>query len=309
MKVSRGDIRRLAKLNKWGECVVNASLKNLTTFKIGGNAKVLLKIKTIESFIKVMDYISKKKLPYFIIGNGSNILASSKGYDGVLIKFAGDFDRIESYENILECGSAVMLGAVLSKSRKLCLSGCEDCVGIPASVGGATYMNAGAYNFEMAKVIESVVAFVDGKIAYFKNEDCAFGYRKSIFQENNAIILRVRFKLSNSTRKEIDERCKEIIGKRKNSQPLECLSAGSVFKRMDNLIVSKCLDDCNVKGLNIGDAEVSQKHANFIINKGNASSQDVVSLINKIKKIFTEKYNEKLETEIKLLGEFDETIG
>lgn len=309
MKVSKNIIRHLKKINKWGECVVNVSLKNLTTFKIGGNAKVLLKINTIESFIKVTDYISKKKLPYFIIGNGSNILASSKGYDGVLIKFGGDFDRIEYYENILEVGSAAMLGAVLAKSKELNLTGFEDSVGIPATVGGATYMNAGAYNFEMSKVVESVVAFVDGKIKYFDNISCEFGYRKSVFQENKAIILRVRFKLEYGDKETISLRCKEVIEKRKNSQPLEFPSVGSVFKRMDNLVVSKCLDDCKIKGIKIGNAEVSTKHANFIINKGNATSQDVVSLINKVKKIFEEKYNERLNCEIKLLGEFDETIG
>lgn len=301
--------KKLKKLNDKGKCEKNVSFKNLTTFKIGGLAKFFLQINTIENFIKVMDYINAKKLDYFIIGNGSNILASDKGYKGILIKLGGDFDRIEHFENILECGSGVMLGGVLSKARKLCLSGLEDCVGIPATIGGATYMNAGAYNFEMSKVIESVVAYVDGKINYFKKEDCKFGYRKSIFQDNNAIILRVRLKLENGDKKLIDERCKFIIEKRKNSQPLEFPSAGSIFKRMDNLVVSASLDECGIKGLTIGGAEVSNKHANFIINKVNATSSDVIKLINVIKEKFEERYKEKLQLEIRLIGEFDETIG
>lgn len=309
MKVDNLSFRKLAKLNKWGKSEKNINLKKLTTFKIGGCGKYFLQVNTIENLLDVVGYLEKNNFEYYIIGAGSNILASSKGYGGVLIKLGGDFSQIETFEDTLECGSGVSLGEVISKCRELGLSGMEGAIGIPATIGGAVTMNAGAYDFEMAKIVESVVFLENGKIRFLFKDECLFSYRSSIFQNMKCVILKVRLKLNKSNKETVCEKIKDYAQIRRESQPLNMPSAGSIFKRREDIVVSKCLDECGVKGLSVGDAVVSTKHANFIVNNGDATSEDVIKLINKVKKKFKESYNKELSCEIKLLGEFDETIG
>ena len=305
MKVLNVSFNMLKKLNKNGEVLKNCSLSSMTTLKVGGIASYLVKISTLEGFIKVMMYIDSIKCPYFVIGNGSNILASDSGYCGVLIKLVGDFDRILIKDTEMECGAGVSLAKAYVFAREKHLSGFESGATIPASIGGATYMNASAHDFEMAKIIDYVVAYHQGKITYLKNSDCEFGYRKSIFQNNEYIILRVGFKLIKDSQENIMNRHDESLQKRLDTQPLQYPNAGCIFKRIDGLNVSKMLDDMGCKGYSVGGAEVSKKHANFIINN-HATSLDIKNLIEKIKEQFYLKYNIKLMEEINYLGEFDE---
>ena len=307
MRVGKVDFAKLRKCNHNGKTYKNYEMKNLTTFKIGGKCKYFLKICTLENFIKVMLYLEKISVVPIVFGNGSNILISDKGYNGVIISFGGDFGICNQYDDILEFGVGVSLGVAYAEAKKLNFSGLEDSAGIPATIGGAVYMNAGAYNFEMSKIVDYVVAYVGGKITYFTNADCKFSYRHSVFQENGAIILRVGLKLEHKEKAEIENRFFEVMCRRKQSQPLEYGSAGCVFKRRDDIIVSKALDDAGLKGLSIGGAKVSEKHANFIINYNNATAQNVYDLIKLVKSKFIEIYNIDLECEIQFLGEFDET--
>jgi len=307
MKVTKISFNTLKKLNKNGETTKFQPLSKLTTFKTGGVAKYFVKISTIESFIKVMWYLKEKNYPFFILGNGSNVLASSKDYNAVIIKLDGDFNRILVKDDEMECGAAVLLPKAFVYARDAGLSGFECGAGIPATIGGATYMNASSYGFEMAKIVDYVVAFNGEKIVYLTNADCKFGYRKSVFQENKFIILRVGFKLKKSTTEEIVKIYQETLQKKRSSQPYEYPSAGCVFKRQEGITVSKMLDDMGAKGLNVGGAKVSEKHANFIINFNNATSEDIFELIKLIKKKFFETYNIKLNTELEFLGDFDET--
>lgn len=310
MKVQKLNFSHLKKLNAHGETYKNKELKNLTTFKVGGNAKYFLKICTLENFLQVMDYLESINIKYFILGAGSNLLVSDLGFDGVVIKFDGDFKQ--SYildENTIEFGCAVNLVFAYVTAKNLSLSGLEDSTGIPATIGGATFMNAQAYNFEMAKIVDYVVAYVNGKITYFTNEECKFQYRNSIFHSNKAIILRVGLKFERKPKEEIEKRFLEVAGFRKDRQPLEYPSAGCVFRRFENGIVSKMLDDAGFKGLTEGGAKVSEKHANFIINYNNATASDIFRLINRLKKEFKKIYDIELSCELRFLGEFDETIG
>ena len=298
-------IRTLCKLNQGGEVIYNADMSKYSTFACGGRAKVLLIIKTLEGFIKVTQYLKDKSKEYFVLGAGSNILVSDKGYRGIVIKLAGDLARIEkTADDTIECGAGVKLSSIFAYTSSNGLSGLEDGAGIPASIGGAVYMNASAYGFETANIVEYVVAYTDGKLTYFDKLDCHFSYRQSVFQENNAIIVRVGLKFKEASKQVVMSRFFEIARLRAKAQPLDKASAGCVFKRIDGIEVSRCLDDMGIKGLTIGNAQVSTKHANFIVNLGGAKAQDIYDLIKLIKRKFKEQYDFDLKTEIKFLGEF-----
>ncbi len=299
------NVSKLKSLNIGGEVNKNVSLDEYTTYKLGGKAKCVVTISTIEGLIKVMDYIESRGIEYFILGAGSNLLVSDKGYNGVVIKLAGNFARFEqTSDGLVSIGAGMRLTKAYAMSKDLGLSGLQVLATIPATIGGAVYMNAGAYGEQISDRIEYVVAFISGKIKYFDHSACNFGYRTSVFQSLNAIILRVGFRLECEEREIIELGFKETLQKKRTSQPLEYPSAGSVFKRIDGLNVSKMLDDMGIKGMKVGGAMVSYKHANFILNLGGTAT-DVYVLIHKIKKMFKEKYDIDLVTEIKFLGEFE----
>lgn len=301
----RLNISKLKKLNNNGILLTNADMSKYCTYKCGGKVKFLLMINTIENFIKVMQYLSKNNIPYFVLGNGSNILVSDRGYKGVVIKLGGDFARIEDLsESSIECGAGVKLSQIYNYCLNSNLSGIEEGAGIPATIGGAVYMNASAYSYQTAELIEYVVAYVNGKIEYFDNASCGFGYRKSVFQNNGAIILRVGLKLTKADKTKIADNFKTSMQKRIATQPLDKASAGCVFKRQENIQVSKLIDEAGLKGLTIGQAQVSYKHANFIVNLGGATAQDIYDLIQLIKVKIKDKYGIEIESEIKFIGEF-----
>ena len=298
-------VRTLRKLNQGGEVISSVDMSKYSTFKCGGRAKVLVLIKTLEGFVKVTKYLKDKSIEYFVIGAGSNILVSDKGYNGVVLKLSGDLARIESTgDNTIEVGAGVKLSKIFAYTSSNNLSGLEDGAGIPATIGGAVYMNASAYNYETAKLVEYVVAYLDGKLTYFDKDACKFSYRHSVFQDNGAIIVRVGLKFKPLNKQDIMQRFNEVSKMRATSQPLNKPSAGCVFKKVEGIEVSKCLDLMGLKGLTVGDAQVSIKHANFIINLGEAKAQDIYKLISLIQTKFEETYNILLETEIKFLGEF-----
>ncbi len=295
---------QLRKCNKGGTILKNVLLLGYTTFKIGGKAKIMVTIKTIEGFICVMDYIQNKKLKYFILGEGSNLLISDKGYDGVVIRLKGDLARISQTPDGIEVGAGVRLTSAYVSARDLGLSGLEVLGTIPGSIGGAVYMNAGAYDTSISDIVSYVVAYIDGKIKYYTPSECDFGYRSSVFQKNNAIILRVGLKLTSKDPNDIQTKYLETLKRKRLSQPLSYPSAGSIFKRIDGLSVSKMLDDMGIKGFKEGGAMVSTQHANFIVNDGNAKAQDVYLLIHKVKKMFKDTYGIDLQIEIQFLGDF-----
>ena len=282
----------------------NEPMNKYTTIKVGGNADVLVIPENIQDVINTLKFAKENNIPVTIIGNGSKLLVLDKGIRGIVIKFGSKFSNIEiSGEYItVDAGMTLPRLAIIAKDNSL--SGLEFAAGIPGNVGGAVYMNAGAYGSEMSKVIEQVTYIdEDLNIKTVTNEECKFGYRKSIFRDAKKVILSAKLKLNSGNKEEIEETMKQNNEARKTKQPLEYPNAGSTFKRPEGYFVGKLIDDLGLKGYQIGDAQVSTKHSGFIVNKGNASAKDVTELINYIKEKVLESYNVKLEEEIIVLGE------
>ncbi len=273
--------------------LLDEPLKNHCYFKIGGNAEVLVIPKKEAVLLSVLKYAHERSIPLHILGNGSNVLISDDGLKGIVIKLMGGLtDIIYMGDGIIGCGAGVSLSRLAAFARDLSLTGLEFAYGIPGSVGGAVFMNAGAYNGEIKDVLMSVrsVDITGNDTKEEKNEQLDLSYRHSAFMKNGRIITAAYFRLPEGNKEEISAKMDELINKRKTSQPLEYPSAGSTFKRPEVGYAARLIDECGLKGTHVGDAEVSKKHAGFVINKGNASFNDVISLIEIIKdKVYSEK--------------------
>ncbi len=282
----------------------NEPMSKYTTMKIGGNADVLVTPESVDDVINTISFAKENNIPVTIVGNGSKLLVLDNGIRGIVIKFGSKFSNIQITDDTIVVDAGVTLPrlAILAKDNRL--SGLEFASGIPGNVGGAVYMNAGAYGSEMANVIEEVTYLdEDLNIKTITNKECNFGYRKSIFRENNYVILSTKLKLTKGNKEEIEALMKQNNESRRTKQPLEYPNAGSTFKRPEGYFVGKIIDDLGLKGYQIGDAQISTKHSGFIVNKGNATAKDVVSLINYIKEKVQEAYGVLLEEEIIVLGE------
>lgn len=299
--LSNNHIRSLKKLVH-GNIELDVSMKNHTSFRIGGNAKVILFPRELTDLIEAIRYMEKYKIKYYVFGLGTNLLVGDQDIDFVLIKLGSNFNHVSVTENTITAYSGASINNICMQAYNNSLSGIEDAFGIPGSIGGAVLMNAGAFNFQTSDIVSMVVALVDGKIRVYDN--ISFGYRYSMFQDfDNIAILQVELRLNKGNKDEIYARMQEIMNKRKDTQPLDKPSAGSVFKRCNELVVSKIIDELGLKGKSVGGAMVSTKHAGFIVNTGNATSLDVKQLISEIKEIVYQKYNVKLIEEIKYLGD------
>lgn len=283
--------------------IENCSLKEYTTFKIGGSCKALISINTVDTIVKLISFLKENNTDYFIIGKGSNIIVSDEGYDGVILLMGNDFDDITVSGNKIICSAGASLATVCCSARNAGLSGMENLFGIPGTVGGALYMNAGAYGTEMSDVTESA-EYIDenGELKKISKEDMKLSYRHSIFSEIKSVITLVTFNLSKGNPDEIKTAMNECISKRKEKQPLEYPSAGSTFKRPKGSYASLLIDQCGLKGLSFGGAEVSCKHCGFVINKGSATCKDVLTLCEQVKQTVKEKTGYELELEPIILG-------
>lgn len=284
----------------------NEPMKKHTSFKVGGNADLFISVNNIEELKKAIKYAEIKQINYLIIGNGSNILVRDNGIRGLVIKInIQQVDIIEKDDSVEVCvgsGNKLMTLAVLLKEKGI--SGFEELSGIPGTIGGAVFMNAGAYGKEIKDLVISTKCMdTEGNIFELSNEEQQFEYRKSIFSKKEYIILETRLKLQRGNKQQIEEKMKELFNQRKEKQPLEYPSAGSTFKRQEGVITAKLIDECGLKGYKIGDAMVSEKHAGFIINLGNATAKDIIELINYVKDKIYENYGIKIEEEIKIIGE------
>lgn len=270
----------------------NESLKLHTTYKVGGIAKYFITPNDFDELIKLLKYLKENNIKYMILGNGSNTIFSSKTYDGVIINLSNlNKMKIDGNKIFVEAGYQLIKLSIDAMNNNL--SGLEFASGIPANVGGAIYMNAGAYKSDMSELIEEVT-FLDEnyELKTLRNDELNFSYRHSLFQEKNYIIISAVLKLNNGNKEEI----KALMDKRKQrrieSQPLEYPSAGSVFRNpSEDIFAGKLIEDLGLKGYSIGDAKISEKHANFIINNGNATGEDIKSLIDLVKEKVKEKYD------------------
>lgn len=274
----------------------NVNLKKLCSIHIGGIGKCLCFPNSIKQIKKLIKFLRKNKLEYYVIGNGTNIVFEDSGYNGVLISLK-HFNKISSIDNNLSCFAGANLFAINIFCKNEGLSGLEWSYGIPASIGGAVYMNAGAYDSEIKDSIKYVWALKNGKIIKYKNKDLNFSYRHSLFQENNDIILKVEFELQKADSNLINEKMNEIFSHRKLTQPYGTFNCGSVFKKTVQGSAGKTIDKLGLKGVKIGDIEISHIHANFFINNGNGKSEDLRKLISMVKyKVFkSENINLKEE--------------
>lgn len=282
--------------------MTNERMANHTTFKIGGNADVFLEIPNLNILKNALDLLKKHNIPFLFIGNGSNILINDSGYRGVVLNLKNEFEDISVDGEIINCGAGAQLFKVCKFALENSLTGLEFAYGIPGSVGGAVFMNAGAYEKEIKDVILSVNCIGrDNKVRIFSNQECKFGYRNSIFSSEKFAITSAKFKLSYGKYKDIKEKMDDILLRRKLKQPLEYPSAGSFFKRPIGFHASALIDQCGLKGFRIGDAAISSKHAGFVVNLGNATYSDIDKLRNEIILKVFEKTNVKLDTEVQLI--------
>ena len=279
------------------------SLSTLTTYKTGGIAKLVVYPNNINNLKQMLKLIHKYNIKYFILGKGSNTLFSDKEFNGVIIKL----DKLNNFK-IKQTEIYVESGMILSKlvqaSVKNELTGLEFAIGIPGTIGGAIYMNAGAYGNNMSNIVKSVIVLNEKfQIKEIPLEKLKFDYRYSIFQDNkNLICVAANIKLEHGNHDEIASKIKENLLKRKNSQPLEYPSAGSVFRNPEGNYAGKIIEELGLKGKNISGAEISTKHANFIINKNNASSSDILNLIKLVQKEVKDKYKIDLKLEQQLVN-------
>lgn len=292
------EIIKEIKKKKFGKVIENASFRNLTTYKIGGTIALLCYPDDVKNLIKLLKFLKEKNVNYKILGKGSNIIPSDNKYEGVIIKL-DNLNKIEVHPRHVIVGSGVSLMQLANQISKSGYTGLEFACGIPGTVGGAIYMNAGAYNKSMSDILMSVkVLDQDFDIIELSNRELEFGYRHSIFQKNKSYIcieakLRILKGNKEVIKKLIDERRK----RREETQPLNYPSAGSVFRNPPDLFAGKLIEDANLKGKKVGGAMVSDKHANFIINYRNANSKDIKNLIELIEKEVKNKYDVKLKVE------------
>lgn len=295
----------ICKITNKENVLVNENMRNHTTFKVGGPADIFVKPKDKKEAAEIVRLLLENKIPYYVIGNGSNLLVSDKGYRGCIICMSEGMDFIEIDDNIITAGAGAILSKVCNMAMESSLSGLVFASGIPGSVGGAIYMNAGAYGGEMKDVVKEVELLnsATGEIKIVPGADMGFAYRTSIVKNSPYIVLSAKFELMSADREEIKSQMNELSAKRREKQPLEYPSAGSTFKRPEGYFAGKLIEDANLKGYRVGGACVSQKHSGFVVNDNNATCEDIITLIRDVRRIVNEKFGVLLEPEVCMLGE------
>lgn len=275
-----------------------------TTFKVGGPCNAMIFVNSSDSLSKLVMFCVSNDISYLVIGNGSNLLVDDKGYNGVVFKFFDSMQEIELIgDSIIKANAGCQLSKLSYFAMENSLTGLEFAWGIPGTVGGATYMNAGAYGGEIKQVIKSVEALsLSGELTEVIPDDTTFSYRHSVFQDNKMIVTAVYFSLEKGDKSQIKAYMDDLLCRRKDKQPIEFPSAGSTFKRPQGAFAAALIEQCGLKGRSCGGAEVSTKHSGFIINKGDATCKDILNLIDIVKKEVFEKTGFSLECEVKIIN-------
>lgn len=286
-----------------GKVLINEKISNYTTYRVGGKARAICYPKGEEELITLVCLLKEKHIKYIVLGNGSNVLFSDAIYEGIIIKL-DNFNKINIKDNIIEVGAGYPLIKLSNDAMRHSLIGLEFASGIPGTVGGAIFMNAGAYGEEIGSVVESVRVLTDeGKIQEFNHDEMQFSYRTTMLQDHlDYVCVSARLKLDYGEKEEIEKIMKERKIKRKETQPLTYPSAGSVFRNPDGMYAGKLIEDMGMKGFTVGKAMVSDKHANFIINTGTAKASDIKKIIDIIKQKAWNKYQLKLRVEQRLIN-------
>ena len=287
-----------------GKVLMNEPLANHTTMKIGGPADLFIEPSSIESLEKVMKIINQHHLPWRVIGRGSNLLVSDKGMEGAVIKLGKGLDNLEMNETKVKVGAGFSLVNLSVQISRKGLAGLEFASGIPGSVGGAVYMNAGAHGSDMSEVLEKVhVLFENGTFAWLSKEEMEFSYRTSILQKKRpGIVLEAIFQFTTGNRDKIVAKMLENKNYRKDTQPYNLPCAGSIFRNPLPYYAGQLVQQAGLKGYSIGGAQISPMHGNFIVNTGNGTADDVLALIQHVKGTIHQKYGIKIETEVEIIG-------
>ena len=276
-----------------------------TTFCVGGEAEAFLRIRNKEQLEKLIPYFKLAELPYFVIGNGSNLLVGDKGYRGIILYLGDGMDQIQVDGNRLTVQAGCLMSRIAREACEHALTGFEFASGIPGSIGGGVVMNAGAYDGELGQIVTKVwVMNEEGEILVLNNQDMEFGYRTSVIKKRPFIVVQVEMELQPGNQEEIAAKMTELNRRRRDKQPLQYPSAGSTFKRPQGYFAGKLIMDAGLRGYSIGGACVSEKHCGFIINKNHASAADVAEVICEVQERVKEKFGVTLETEVILLGDF-----
>ena len=276
-----------------------------TTFKIGGKADVFVSIINEHEILRLLELLRSRQIPFFILGNGSNILVSDEGYRGVIIEIGSAYSGVRMLDDIVIAKAGTTMAKLSHFAMENNLTGLEFASGIPGTVGGGIIMNAGAYGGEMRQITYRVKAVTpSGEVIYLSNADMEFEYRNSKAKREGYIILQAEFRLHRGEKSVIEGIMRDLAKKRKEKQPLEYPSAGSTFKRPQGYYAGKLIADAGLKGLSVGGAQVSEKHAGFLINTGSATAADMYELINQVRTKVKEAYSVVLEPEVIFLGEF-----
>mgnify|MGYP002516187616 FL=1 len=278
-------------------------LSSHTTFRIGGAAKYFAVPKNEEEIMEAVDFAIVKDLPYYILGKGSNVLFADEGYPGVVIEIGAGMEKVErTGDTGIRAQAGVSLSALAAFAAREGLSGLEFAGGIPGTLGGAVTMNAGAYGGEMKDVIVSAkVMDEEGAVQDLSCEELQLGYRTSIVQKKQLVVLEAEFLLKPGTTEEIQNTMKELNAKRREKQPLEYPSAGSTFKRPEGYFAGKLIEDAGLRGYRVGDAQVSEKHCGFVVNRGKATCAEVLQLIEDVQKEVKEQFGVQLEPEVRII--------
>ncbi len=283
----------------------NEPMKNHTTFKIGGQADFVVFPENNEQIIALLTLSKSENIPLTILGNGSNILVGDKGIDGIVAITTRNMKKAEIDGETVYAQSGILLSRLANLIYEKSLTGFEFASGIPGSLGGAIYMNAGAYGEEMSNIVKDVT-FIDkeNNIKTISAFDCDFGYRHSCFMENDCVILGCTLTLKKGNKEEIKSKTEDLKERRFSKQPLNMPSAGSTFKRPTGHFAGALIEEAGLKGFKIGGAEISEKHAGFVVNTGNATAKDVLDVIEHTQKTIYEKFKIKLSPEVKMIGKF-----
>ena len=296
---------KLSKIVRKEQILEEEPMKKHTTFRIGGPAEYLILPQTTEEIADVIKLCRQEEIPWYIVGNGSNLLVADEGVRGVVIQLLRNFNQIQVEGCQIRMQAGAQNAAVAKRALDASLTGFEFAAGIPGTIGGAVVMNAGAYGGEMKDILKEVTVLdPNGMIRTIPAEELELGYRTSIIARKGYVVLEAVIVLKTGAPKEIKAAMDELKEKRVTKQPLEYPSAGSTFKRPEGYFAGKLIMDAGLRGFSVGGAQISEKHCGFVINKGNATAKDVTKLMDETKKIVMEKFGVALEPEVKRLGQF-----
>lgn len=283
----------------------NVEMKDYTSFKTGGKARKMVICESEDEVVEALKEIKANDDKYIMLGNGSNTLVKDTGFNGTVIKLGDSFSTVRREGNRLICGANTLMSVVAKNALNEGLTGFEFASGIPGSIGGAFFMNAGAYGCETKDIAKSakVVSWNTLEIKEVEASDMDLSYRHSVFQDSGDIILSVEISLKEGDKSEIESLMKDLTQKRNSKQPVQFPSAGSFFKRPEGYFAGKLIQDSGMKGISVGGAQVSELHSGFIINKGDATATDIVSLMELVQKNVYEKFGVKLEPEVRIIGD------